>query len=384
VDDTDEFTMRIDPTREHSFSGGKFAENKILRPHFLQSRTEREVHPELFIDAESLVLFRNSKTGKYLDPLNVLNNPLGNKYAGGDIAIESFDWAKPAEVILIVVADDLNVDEYKELNIPWKSLPVSMKVTDGGGLSSEGPAYRSKLKYIGTFSGAGDEANFEQDNDSFALELGLAELAEYFKQQDVVNSFSNISKIAQNMEEVESGGGVAKSIASAIKDFVGGNKRYVFATHISLTYQAITGERREGVRPYNVNLKREYKKFATRLGFKVSTPGDSGFSMTCAEGVYRVDEPVGFEDEHSHWYPKPKKSKQILVEELFSKLEEDKATKRTTRLYNPEIMFSHWAEWSRLSLGDKWWNALRQEELEKWLNKQGGNAELPGGLSLLM
>ena len=355
-----EFTLTLDPERIHSIPKGKgtFAESRLLRPHFLASRSEKEVIPKLFDNAESTVLMKNGD-GEYLDAVRAIKDHNAN-YFNHERVIHDFDWSKSVDIIVLVVAEDLNVAEYKELKIPWKSLPVSIKARNGRELnsSSDGATYHSNLKYIGVFSGNGDNAKFEQDENASIINTGLKDLKEYFSNPEVVDGFKTIESSSES-------------------------DRHVYAAHISLSYQALTGVFRKGLRPCNANVIRTIEKLNTRINFKISTPGNSGFRSTTAKGTFLVDSPLDFSKENSHWYPEPEKSIQTAVEDLYSRRGENERSNKKNQSYDAETLYSHWASWSRLSHDDKWWNDKRVESVNEWLEDQKGSAILADGPALL-
>jgi len=394
-DDTDEFTVSIDETKTHSLGKGKgeFLESKLLRPHFLQSRVGKEVHPELFKKKESIVLIRNGD-GVYVDPFKVLKTDKVAHYPGGDIHIQNFDWKKPVEIIVLVVAEGLNTDEYEELKLPWKSLPVSVKVTDGSLIASSGPEYLSKLSYIGKFSGAGDNAEFIQNDTAVANDSRFSELKKYFKDPKVVDAFSNIKELSETLKGIKEDDDTheyVKAFSDMLMKVTGGTERHVYAAHINLTYQSLTGELIQGLRPFNVDFKRQLRRspnantdyLFSRIGFELVTPGDSGFNGNRAEGVYRVSQPDGFDKQDSHWYQKPKKDKRDAVELLHQQILDDQKQGRKYQSYDPELFFSHWANWVRLSENGEWLTEQRIKVIDNWLEDQKGRAELPKGASLL-
>jgi outer membrane protein OmpA-like peptidoglycan-associated protein len=374
----DEFTLTIDPERVHSVPGGngKFSESKLLRPHFLASRTEKEVIPELFEGANSMVLLRNGKSGEYVDAVNILEKPLGDSGTDTTMRFNSFDWSKPVDVIVLVVANNLNKAEYNDLKLPWKTLPVTITASDDSLLSADGPTYRSTLKYVGVISGRRGSAKFEQNEDSSPLDGGLKKLKEYLSNPEHVYGFKHF--------------GSAKHF--------GGNyavDRHVYAVHISLTYKALTGVTREGLRPHfdgreylqeNLNpssIQRAHKPSVNpKLRFRVSTPGDSGFNSTNTEGVFYLKNPDGFTEENSHWYPKPDPSMQRAVEEFHAMKDEREREGGVGNYYTEKILYSDWSEWIKLSTKDKWWSTKRAERVNEWLNDKKGSTDLPKGPSL--
>ena len=357
----EEFTITLNPKRIHEIPKGKgvFSESMLLRPHFLASRTEKESLPELFENAEVTFLLRNSESGQYFDPNCILEDSDVKSRALPEYArqmlgtvIGHFDWSKPVEVIILVVAEGLKKKVYEDLQLPWKTLPAIIKAIVGKDYD-DGPIYQRSLNYIGEFSSSKGTAKFVQNENSAPLKGGLSELKEYLSDPRVVHGFKGLGGFDHD-------------------------DRHVYATHVSLSYQAITGVFRKGLRPCGVKTEGVNLKSGTEVRFTVSTPGDSGLNSTRSKGSFYVDSPSGFDVEDSHWYPKPQGSLLADVEELNAQIDEDKKTGSQGQVYAADIYYSNWAKWMRLNDKDKWWSAKREERVNEWLNDEKGRAKLPG------
>jgi len=361
----DEFPLSIDVDRAHSIAGskGSHSERKLLNKHFLQAGKNREVHPPLFENPRAYCLLRNSKTGEYFESNKILSNKRSHGFKG-ELIKNDFRWDQPLEVVVLLVSEGLNTNDYPRMRLSWQKVPMVLEVgkTTGGNYNS-GPKYKSTLQYIGKFDGEGSGANFtlgDKDKNIYVnkdkdLDAGLKKIVSYFKDPSIVEGYSK------------------------------GRSCHVHAVHISLDYQTLTGERKNGLRPFLVNPAATADDVSSwAFGFKVTTAGDSGLKNQRAEDDYIINGPVGLLDSNSHWYPKPVPKFLIRYKQVMDQVEKDIKDGLKNKSYDPSIILSHWATWDRfIKAGDKFFEDDWTDFVTDWAHDDDGARELAGSAPML-
>ena len=143
----DEYRVSVDVSRDRE-------ERRLLLASFLESRSEEFKYPMLF-------------QGAYEEGVGPCYVRLGRKgdywIPQGTAVFKNFDWKTEVEFIVISWATRPLTDDYRKVNLDWKELPVQMELVNYEGVPDrKGPAYTSKLRYIGAFHPG--RISFEKDS----------------------------------------------------------------------------------------------------------------------------------------------------------------------------------------------------------------------------
>jgi outer membrane protein OmpA-like peptidoglycan-associated protein len=356
INDEDEFPLSIDVDRVHSIDGskGSHSERKLLNKYFLQAGKNREVHPPLFVDPKVYCLLRNAKSGDFFESNKILSDHRSHGF-NRELLKDDFRWDKPLEIVVLLVSENLKTHDYPRMRLSWKNVPMVLEVGKVSGSNYQaGSKHKSTFQYLGKLEGEGIAANFIKDEGAKDLDSGLEKMVGYLKDSSVVNGYSD------------------------------GKSCHVHAVHIALDYQALTGERKQGLRPFLINPEAIPGEHFWAFGFKITTAGDSGLKGLRSEDSYQFNGPTGFTDPNSHWYPKPGHDYLVRYKSVMDKIENDINDGKINQSYDPSVVLSHWAVWDKLlKKGESWWDDDWSDLVTEWAHDKNGSRELKGSAPLL-
>jgi hypothetical protein len=321
----------------------------------------REKHPPLFEQPKAYCLLRSPVTGEIFESNKILSDYKSHNLNGWLIK-NNFRWDQPLEVIVLLVSEGLTTNDYITKNLSWKQISMILEIGKLRGSSSynSGTKYKSTFQYLGEFSGEGGAANFTRDKktkdskDDKIFDPMLEKMINLFEEPSVVEGYSK------------------------------GKACFVHAVHIPLDYQTLTGERKNGLRPFLINPNATVDDVSVwPFGFKITTAGDSGLKEQRAEDNYQFNGPVGLMDVYSHWYPSPPPEFLARYKQVMDEVRADIKNGEKDRSYDPAVILSHWATWKSLIrkgqtfIGDDWTDVITD-----WAHDDGGR-ELSGSAPML-
>ncbi len=248
--------------------------------------------------------------------------------------VKDFDWKKTVEFTILVWADKIHEQNYKDIRVDWKEtyFPVETTLTNTTGINTPGPKYNSTLKYIGKLNNM-----FEKKG--FTINFNDPDVTPTFEKHDGAfpKDIGNLIKTLSSNSGIN-GEDILKRIrdtasSSYQKGRISFPSTHLFAAHFKMNYHTpeVNIDRNQSkeiksIRPFgNIFTEDRYSDEAANKSFykyslrNIKTAGKVGLNEEMA--VFKQGFTSTTTDEYSFSFQVPKNHTDIQKWKYLSKKE---------------------------------------------------------------